>query len=808
MGKRIASCRVATPVLRIRTRVRHNTPRTPTAIERALLHSHARLCEEPAWAGTPVGQFFSEILRLRRPGFLVGPALDNLRTLGVVQVNGPSTDLDRLSWAAIERTTRGDQMLKDDLLPGKPQEDLVEHVYDPIERVLFGAERRGATEPTEVAALDAAAFADMFPESALAELVPTEKHQWHKPQTRIESLTWVETTVQWQSRPATLELGADGILELTVQGEAYNSYASELQPEVLFERLIEPVLQEGADDLDTDELPTLSANKLLESCETVFPIGQLQGDADELPGLHVFRPLEGLHEAPAAPRPHMVCVVQDEEGDGEVEWDEGREGALIRLQELPLPAQICHVLPDARAFGAARTRIKCGTIARTVPLGLSMAGDSVARMAARVTLQLDQDLAPEEAVRVLWCPTDDVFGLLIRKLVGGRLDFRETAAQASVFRDSARALRRPVGETAWRDGVTQLLCSWLAAGAGTVGPESLGAALRLFKELARPGQELASSTFASALAALAPVERAAHLASARQALSPLLDRGRLPYPSVLYPDSVVGELVCECGQGQLASILVGGNALEEELLKLDRLCAELGGLLKVNELARLKDLAPATVLQSCSDPRAFVDAIGRWQTAAAAVGSCVAPDLWGQTWVEATRKVLAAVEALSSHLVLRVDPRFRSLWVLDTSALINEADLLRCFRRDELIIVPKRVLEELDNLKRKDTVGTVAAAAHRKLVQYQRGNDNLIFEASAPDLLPPEYDDKGDNDILSVALRYRSWHPVLLTDDLNLGLKARAESMMLKGSAAFMEDRRPKQARVDKGGGAKRPKKR
>ena len=44
-------------------------------------------------------------------------------------------------------------------------------------------------------------------------------------------------------------------------------------------------------------------------------------------------------------------------------------------------------------------------------------------------------------------------------------------------------------------------------------------------------------------------------------------------------------------------------------------------------------------------------------------------------------------------------------------------------------------------------------------------------------LLSPDYRIKGDNLILSVAVRFRNQRPILLTNDKNLTLKAKAENI-------------------------------
>ena len=53
-------------------------------------------------------------------------------------------------------------------------------------------------------------------------------------------------------------------------------------------------------------------------------------------------------------------------------------------------------------------------------------------------------------------------------------------------------------------------------------------------------------------------------------------------------------------------------------------------------------------------------------------------------------------------------------------------------------------------------------------------NDNVFMELSNPDLLPDDFNKKSpDNNILTVALKFKDENPILLTSDNGLQVKAK-----------------------------------
>lgn len=121
--------------------------------------------------------------------------------------------------------------------------------------------------------------------------------------------------------------------------------------------------------------------------------------------------------------------------------------------------------------------------------------------------------------------------------------------------------------------------------------------------------------------------------------------------------------------------------------------------------------------------------------------------------------------------------------IIDTNIFLKNPYLLDFIPKDSTIIVPKRVLEELDGLKKNKDCRDNAQQSIRNIEEYYNKN-KVILSKSYLNLLPNEYDkSKSDNHILSIAKKHIQDNDqlILLTNDRGLKIKATAEDVVVLG---------------------------
>lgn len=117
----------------------------------------------------------------------------------------------------------------------------------------------------------------------------------------------------------------------------------------------------------------------------------------------------------------------------------------------------------------------------------------------------------------------------------------------------------------------------------------------------------------------------------------------------------------------------------------------------------------------------------------------------------------------------------KNIYIIDTNVFVDQPDIISKIDQKYSIVLSAKVIDELDYLK-------ISLTEEQKInVQKALRNINLCIEkrgikmdTADLSLLPDDFNKKSpDNFILSVALKYRSENPIMLTSDNGLQIKAK-----------------------------------
>lgn len=123
-----------------------------------------------------------------------------------------------------------------------------------------------------------------------------------------------------------------------------------------------------------------------------------------------------------------------------------------------------------------------------------------------------------------------------------------------------------------------------------------------------------------------------------------------------------------------------------------------------------------------------------------------------------------------------LSPNKGSIYIIDTNVFVNCPDIISRIGKDSKVIVPSKVLEELDKLKLKAGVDKTALNRAAKNIGEAFARQFSRMEDADTSLLPVGFDKcNPDCMILSVAIKHKADSPILLTSD-NL-LQARASAL-------------------------------
>lgn len=134
---------------------------------------------------------------------------------------------------------------------------------------------------------------------------------------------------------------------------------------------------------------------------------------------------------------------------------------------------------------------------------------------------------------------------------------------------------------------------------------------------------------------------------------------------------------------------------------------------------------------------------------------------------------LSAFETLKQKSV-KSDTKM-NIYIIDTNVFVNCPDIISKIDDKYQIVMSAKVVDELDKLKIKlDATEKKNVETALRLINRAMDKPNVSMELSNPDLLPDDFNKKSpDNNILTVALKYKDENPILLTSDNGLQVKAK-----------------------------------
>ena len=116
-----------------------------------------------------------------------------------------------------------------------------------------------------------------------------------------------------------------------------------------------------------------------------------------------------------------------------------------------------------------------------------------------------------------------------------------------------------------------------------------------------------------------------------------------------------------------------------------------------------------------------------------------------------------------------------NFYIIDTNVFVNCPGIISKIDSKYKVVMSAKVIDELDRLKiRLNNEEKQNVEVALRLINKAMDRDNVSMELSSPNLLPDDFDKKSpDNNILTVALKFKNENPILLTSDNGLQIKAK-----------------------------------
>lgn len=792
----LTQTRVSFPVLEIRSVVHHSTPRKPTAFERVLLQLCVHFGNDATYNNISLERIFIDILGVADPNAVVLPTLHELLNLDAIRCRKDTSTIGHIVIRDLELTERGQEMVDNDILPARPQDDEIVHLYDPVrQRFLSGSEEKTLRDLAGISAIDEMEFVEIYPGELILNDLKNASPNWLQANSRIEWLEKVETSIRWIDGTGNIELTNDGF-GLAFQDDAQTKYVNAMPAEQIFNQILRPALLgpwiDQTDQIDLGQLPPFELNSSRqvhsESWTTLASALSSYPEAQKV----WFVGMASLVVIPeTAPAGHFFLVFNSvkDTGQASVSWNKDRNGAIVQFDS-KFPIGNCVVATPQKMLLIHRLRIELGEDEHDIPLAYwSSRSDfrlplerSLVALSRSLILNGDQEatLAPS-----LWTKPDEFWQVLLDRLEAEATEPLNDLESLLNWRTKYLELNDMKTIPDWDNHVLRLF----RASSVLKGDFDLEQAESVAKLLLKCGIASTPNIVEAIQLLIEHCSPPSGLQGFGRLSAILRDGGerwKAPYPSRIYSPNVVRESVQMFGQPILLQVFTNENDFELATLELQQIEMALATAIGVNSLAIENTYSPQVLLRNAVTAICY-DLVDEWERKFAAYQRAypeVLPYL-PDTPLENAHRQITSFGVLLKKLTVWVDSHFNEVVVVDTSVFIDDPSVLNHFRNDQLVVVSKRVIEELDDNKQNESLRPRIANATRALNAFD--SKRIHFCDADLTLLPKDYRNKGDNLILSVALKYRRYKPFLLTNDDNLALKAKAENITALRLSDFIQ---------------------
>jgi len=777
---KLAEISIPLPLYRIESDVTYHTKRKPTVFERMVLRLCDPGCHLPDKQNLSLLSVFRDQLGAGDVRELVEGCVSELSALGALPKRHAMDTLE-VPLTELELTADGLQFLRSDSLPVRSRTIKVSHNYDPIGDEIKPVTKDVALQSQGIMSRISAADRSLRPQNPLPlveRAIAQESYDWKNPATVIDRIAPVAQPAGVVERRLEVSCSEDGVLTANAPRDAaLQRWLEQAQPELAWEILLAGALTSEPNAL----LPVIDSS-VLRDARTARLIAATNGGANRA---QVCIVAQGV----AVPNSAIPTIVFSSEVSTPILVANDNLPTLFTLL-IPTPAGMMTgfrslSLPhfgraSAQAEVAGTFRLYWAGQPRLCGLAVTLNDQAATELWNKLRRDLESACEQSDDPRIVFMPVAWRDADALRETV-----WRWLATRAKQPLDNLLALVEPTAKAialwrpdrkdwkfAWEESLAKAVDMSLRSTPKNLEPEQIVFLLIQIAQIL--SADKAVPLQAALLPHAAPIRTLESLAKLRSALS----------SSTVIPEEL---LSVELRQVWLE------HALERKELKLY-------GPHAIQQLVQDIEKAVQAVYRSIGEqalkaagynqmdvrtltPHAL-DAIRTWRKAAEHFHAL---NTSSPRW-DALNDAVESWNLLAQEKLAPVEIGRRAV-VFDTSALMENPELWKDLRANDIPIISHRVLSELDGLKTSEDE-TRSAKARAAIRQLDAASSGIRHETEYTALLPSEWDTKQpDHAILSTALFFRLNEVLFVCNDINLRNKAQSLGLNTQDSKSYAPSR-------------------
>lgn len=273
--KNIYKFELAIPLLLVKTKITHTTPRKPTVFERLILDLSLHKDSLKDYQTMSLLTIFINILKIPDADELLRPAFENLVNLQIL--NGYYDDLSRLTLSDIrlQSNSNVDYLIKNGQIPAHPKEDIVSNIYHPVRGELVSNIKCETRKQHVIPTLPESLIGFFYPDKLIRDELTPKKQKWLTSTSEIINVSEVKEDREFQYTNTELGIGFDGQkLKFISADDVLNKFINNISADLRLNILNSVVKKYNNQAIDADEITSEEILSLDES--VVFMNNQLQ----------------------------------------------------------------------------------------------------------------------------------------------------------------------------------------------------------------------------------------------------------------------------------------------------------------------------------------------------------------------------------------------------------------------------------------------------------------------------------------------------------------------------------------------------
>ncbi|EYE87616.1 hypothetical protein Q428_12325 [Fervidicella metallireducens AeB] len=787
----IKKIEVSIPILEFKNKVTHFVSRKPTAIEWAILETIKRFGLDSQFGkiSVDVDEFFKEVLKVPDTEKLVKPCIVELMELKVLEYMEYDIRLDKLKISDLKLTNEGRNLLVKGVLPAKSTDDIIELLYNPIKNEVVEKKKEKflLDEPNE----NALKYFNLniYPEQEmidfLKELKDKNKIYWLDTTSDIQSIQELERKLKWKIEKTSLNILEDGEIRLIFNDADYNKYFSnELSSDDI--KMLLKIDKNAEENKDSYDIPFYEAKNIINKVSKFLDDKNLMQEVKNMVKngniniinknkaisyqevYNIFKLNEGENK--------LICVF-DDNIDVSLQWDAKTNNILLCIPEKFTNEEFCYLNEKKDNIYIANISAYCKLNRIELPLAFVYKPNNfdISYILNNLKMYIEKysnNNFEMIVIKGFWQDSQQVWNDIVDKILRDNKKILKEKIGCLMEAKKRLSMIKKRDDFTWREDMLKII----ELSVQNIEFATIEDVANFLKEIPVNfivnDSDLNSKFLTILISKINFIETLDELNKFYSLLSeinmPKDIVKKVCFPSNLYNEKIILELINIYKNESLTVTLKSFTSCEESFKKLKDLEIKLKRELKIDSLIDFYNTNEfkKTIINNIED----------------IIGLC-------EQWIEIWNSIVSRIEyfehmALHSELEKincntrkyynfikkydnKISNRYKEVYIIDTDVLISMPHVISKFDTTDYVIIPKKVIDELDNEKdveKSTEVRRNAQLALTELIKYVQENKVVIIEDDK-DLLPDDWSIITDNSILSIALKYKTANPFIVTNN-------------------------------------------